>query len=300
MLDCLYPESKDQRMALIFVHGLGGDPVHTWMHASGDRSSFWPVWLGEDTGCAVWTLSYDAALSGWQHSAMPLPDQGIAVLDCMVNEPRLRGRGLVLIGHSMGGLVIKTMLVHGRTMGVGRYVALTEQVRAVSFIATPHTGSQLANLARAISVVLRTNAEVGDLSIHNAHLRSLHHQFQKVQQDLGFAVRTYAERRGVPLGRRFLGLFLGKRVMVVDPTSAEPHVPGEIAIGLPEDHFSICKPVSKTAQIHKSLLGLIQELQQAWPLSSTIPNLALSAEPQNTAGARREPGRLTGTMDNRL
>lgn len=90
------------------------------MHNPKDDSSLWPVWLGEDTKCDAWTLGYDAAISGWQDAAMPLPRQGTSVLDRLVNQPELAGRRLLLIGHSMGGLVIKTAIVHGMTQGVAR------------------------------------------------------------------------------------------------------------------------------------------------------------------------------------
>lgn len=71
---------------------------------------------------------------------MPLPDQGDSVLDCLVSEPKLKKDNcpLLLIGHSLGGLVIKTAIISGLTKGIERYRRLIECVRGVVFIATPH------------------------------------------------------------------------------------------------------------------------------------------------------------------
>jgi hypothetical protein len=56
-----------------------------------------------------------------------------------------------------------------------------------------------------------------------------------------------------------LGIKLPKGILVVDATSAEPNLPGEIAIPLDEDHLSICKPASRDAQIYRSLLRWVDE-----------------------------------------
>ena len=37
-------------------------------------------------------------------------------------------------------------------------------------VATPHGGSDLANLAKAVGMLLRTNPQLGDMTLHNAHL----------------------------------------------------------------------------------------------------------------------------------
>ena len=166
----VYDAGLQSPLSLVFIHGLGGHERETWMHNPNDHSSLWPVWLGEDTKCDAWTLGYDAAISGWQDDAMPLPRQGTSVLDRLVNQAELAGRRLLLIGHSMGGLVIKTAIVHGMTHGVARQRELVGRIAGVVFVATPHGGSDLANLAKAVGVLLRTNPQLGDMTMHNAHL----------------------------------------------------------------------------------------------------------------------------------
>ncbi|NOQ64521.1 MAG: hypothetical protein GQ582_08420 [Methyloprofundus sp.] len=258
-LKCIYGDDKEQGLVLIFVHGLGGNLYETWMSDPKDKATFWPTWLAKDSDCSAWTLGYDAELSVWKDTAMPLPDQGDSVLDRLANESKLKDRPLLLIGHSLGGLVIKTAINSGLTKGVLRYQQLIESICGIAFIATPHKGSELADLATAVKFFLKTNDQVGDSKSHNAHLRNLHQQFLAHYNQSPFPVRTFAERKPVAINKRFWGKVL--TAMVVNPDSAEPHVANEISIPLPEDHFSICKPKNQDAQIYKSFIAFIDEIK---------------------------------------
>lgn len=246
-------------LQIVFVHGLEGHHQHTWMHDKQKLSTLWPEWVSRDCRIDVWSVDYDAKLSGWTGNGMPLPLQGDALLDCLHSEPELNGKPLILIGHSLGGLVIKTAISQGMNNGVDRFEELVKTIRGVVFIATPHTGAHLANVATAISSLLRTNNQVGDLKKHNAHLLNLHRQFLACCRRQSFLARTYVETEGVLIGKRVLGINFGKRILVVDTASSEPNIPGENATSLPENHFSICKPNSKNSQIHKSLVSFIKE-----------------------------------------
>lgn len=293
---CVKDSDNSHGIALVFVHGLSGDSHTTWMYNPADVNSFWPKWLANDTQCATWTVSYDAALSNWVDSAMPLPDQGTSVLDCLASEPRLQNRQLVLIGHSMGGLVIKTAIVQANTLGTKRYAELINRVSGVIFIATPHNGSHLANLAKALTPILRTNEQVGDLSIHNPYLKQLHQQFLAFQQVMGFYVRTFAESKKVKkvlFGKDWRWNPFCVRIMVVDRSSAEPHVPGETAISLTEDHFSICKPREKSYQLYISIVSFVSErrlIGSAQPNVEVIPGDDLSESDGRAADHRGKNG----------
>jgi len=260
-IQCLVDSPKPDDLAIIFIHGLNGDVRETWMIDKKDESTLWPKWLASDLDCSVWLLGYDAKLSSWQDNAMPLPDQGDAVLEELHSEFGLKNRPLLLIGHSMGGLLIKTLIHHGRTKGITRYENIIKRIQGISFVATPHNGSQLATLAKYASFLLRTNPQVGNMQTHEAHLRSLNQQFLAYFNDkkTNIAVRTYAETKGILIGKKVFGFNLGSTKLIVDPNSSEPHVPGEIAIRLSEDHSSICKLKDKNQTLYKSLLAFIKE-----------------------------------------
>jgi hypothetical protein len=65
----------EKRANAVFFHGLGGDAPATWQ-ATKDESSFWPAWLAQDIeGLSVYSVGYDAPVSGWNGSAMELTDR---------------------------------------------------------------------------------------------------------------------------------------------------------------------------------------------------------------------------------
>ncbi len=270
--------------AIIFLHGLDGHGSKTWMTDPEDESTLWPKWLAADINCAVFLVAYDAALSRWQNSAMPLPDQGDSVLDLLASESDLKNRPLILVGHSMGGLVIKTLIHNGLTKGVARYQKIVEQIRGVVFIGTPHKGSQLATLAKFMSPLLRTNAQVKNMQNHDEHLRSLNQQFLAYYNNPPsgkVAVRTFAETQGIFIGKKIAGFRIGPTTTIVDPDSSEPHVPGEIAVRLPEDHISICKLANKDQPLYKSLLQFVRD--EVDLSSLTDDSLASNVQPKPAA-----------------
>jgi pimeloyl-ACP methyl ester carboxylesterase/tetratricopeptide (TPR) repeat protein len=309
-LEPAYQPAVPGPFSIVFIHGLNGHPKTTWMSDPHEDATFWPVWVGEDSGCDTWVLGYDCDLSGWRDAAMSLPEQGNSVLDRLGTKPALKGRPLILVGHSMGGLVIKTAIVHAMTQGVERHQKLARHVRGVVFVATPHQGSDLANVAASVGA-LRTNPQVGNMTAHNEHLLTLNQQFVAQWDQLRFGVRTFVETKGIEFGRRFWNYFLGPRVRVVKSGSGDPHVLGEVPVSIAADHSTICKPAARRGeQIHDSLLDFIQQCNAAVPppavegtraaphdQSLSIAEFLKAPAPAPLGGL---PGQLSGHTDSRL
>jgi pimeloyl-ACP methyl ester carboxylesterase len=242
---------------VIFVHGLGGGSHSTWAGPDAARD-FWPSWIGEDFRSAgVWALGYRADVSAWTSESMPLADRGTAILETLANEG-IGERTVIFITHSMGGILAKQILRHATSFGVKRWESIARRTRGIAFIATPHAGADLAGFAELARLVLRTNEQVTELRAHHPRLRELHAWFLKFQSDQQIVCRTFCETRELKPG--ILGLSLPKGILVVDQTSAEPHVPGEVAIPLDEDHVSICKPRDRNAALYKSLKRFISDV----------------------------------------
>ena len=261
-------ESTSRVADLVFVHGLGGGSCSTWMDGT-DTAGFWPLWIGADfPSIGVWTLGYQADVSAWTSESMPLADRGTAILETLTNEG-IGDRPVIFVTHSMGGILVKQILRHATSFGVERWESIARRTCGIAFLATPHAGADLAGFAELASLVLRTNEQVGELRAHHPRLRELHAWFLNFQGDQKIACRTFCETRA--LRPAVLGLTLPAGFLVVDQTSAEPHVPGEVAIPLDEDHVSICKPRDRNAPLYKSLERFIKD--------------ALTAESRGTAGA---------------
>ena len=257
---------------VVFIHGLDGDIRSTWMANPKLPSTLWPKWVGEDTGCPVWLLGYGAATSRWKADAMALPRQATAVLERLSNESTLMQGPLILVGHSLGGLVIKTAMQHAMSRNVDRHKAIVKNVRGIAFVGTPHFGSMLATIA-ARSHFMRANPQVSDLRLDDAHLEALNQYFLALREDLGFETRVFMETQPVRLPWWLLGRFF-PGVTIVSPASSEAHIPNEVSIPIQADHVTICKPKDRDAAIHKSLLAFVRNVQ-----GSEVPTNKKTASP---------------------
>jgi tetratricopeptide (TPR) repeat protein len=242
-----------------------------------DQSTFWPQWLADDfPAIGVWSLSYAADISAWQRESMALPDRAGNVLDGLVSAG-LGERPLIFISHSLGGLLVKQLLHTSCNLGVPRWREIAGATRGIAFIATPHSGSDLASVLSFFGTLLRANEPVEDLSAHDPHLRDLHGWFLNTfLPERSVVCRTYSERREVRPG--FLGVKLPKGRLVVDATSSEPNILGERAISLDEDHFSICKPSDRGAALCKSIWAFVREcLRPKAPTPDALHELTIDS-----------------------
>ncbi len=101
---------ENAALDVVFIHGLDGDARNSWRRK--DPSSFWPLWLAEDVpGVAVWSVGYDGWSSNWRGRAMPMQDRAINLLAQLQNYG-IGERPFCFVTHSMGGLLVKEMLLH--------------------------------------------------------------------------------------------------------------------------------------------------------------------------------------------
>jgi alpha-beta hydrolase superfamily lysophospholipase len=234
------------RGAVVFVHGLGGDPRVTWRQGEGE-AGFWPAWFGEDfPGLDIYTLEYAAHASAWQGQAMALPDRATNVLAELVAE-RLDERPLVFVCHSLGGLVVKQVLriaadQPGTPMG-----RILDRTQGVVFLATPNAGSDLATWMDRLRVVLLPSAAAEDLKAHSPYLRDLNVWYREWAPREDIATLVFVES-----GRTH-------GAVVVDPTSGDPGIPGVRPIPLDADHLAIAKPSSRDDTLHKTIRRFLEE-----------------------------------------
>lgn len=140
--------SGEPRASVIFVHGLGGNPYDTWRRAA-NSDTFWPLWLAKDVeGITAYTVAYEAPATNWLGTSMPLQDRAVNILEYFLGEPALKAGPIAFVCHSLGGLIVKQMLLDLQQQANSRPEAadFLSRVRQVVFAATPHTGSRQASL----------------------------------------------------------------------------------------------------------------------------------------------------------
>jgi predicted alpha/beta hydrolase family esterase len=249
---------------VIFVHGLGGNAWTTWHPEEklGD-DNFWLNWLWQnEPNIGIWSFGYEAEPSHWKGDAMPLFDQASNLLEWM----KIKGMGersLIFITHSLGGLLVKKTLNTAQTFKKHK---LIEQITGIVFLATPRTGSHLANLLNNIGTLARTTVSIEDLKAHVPQLRELNEWYRETVYSLGICTQVYYETKST------------QGILVVDPDSANPSIEGVKPIAVPANHITIAKPY-KTDLVYLSVERFIREyLKRPEKAVTTRPQISLTAE----------------------
>ena len=266
------PLAAERQLDVVFVHGLGGDPIATWRSGT-DENTSWPHWLTLEFGTqiGVWSLGYAAAPTKWQGfsffgskdpdagAAMSLPRRAENALDRLVGAG-IGQRPLCFITHSLGGLLVKSVLRRSAdSQFAPDRLQVVEQCRGVLFLATPHHGSRLADLAVALKVYLPSVSTL-DLKDNDDHLMDLYEWYRSYAPSHHILTRSYYENKET------------KGVVIVVPrSSADPGDAGETALGntpLDRDHLEISKPRNRQDQVY---IGSTQFIRLI--LSSEAPEL---------------------------
>ena len=167
---------------VIFLHGLGGHPRLTWQATKKDEKTLWPLWLAEDIeGHAIWSIGYEAPISRWRGNAMHLVDRAENILGLLLTCSQLKEGRIILVGHSFGGLVIKQLLrtlAESEAKRTAAAADLFNRIHKVAFLATPHTGADLAVWGDRLRILVRPSAATMCLTRNDANLRGLNNWYR--------------------------------------------------------------------------------------------------------------------------
>jgi hypothetical protein len=225
---------------VILFHGLRGDPHDTW-RLTNQSKVCWPYWLAEDIqGLAVWTVGYEAAVSRWRGSAMHLTDRAANVLERILAEPKLETGEIILLGHSLGGLIIKQLLRTADSMVPHRHEAanFVKRVRRVAFVATPHSGAPLATWGDRLRIFIRPSIATACLVRNDPNLRELNLWYREWSAVHSIEHLILTESNPI----RFCGL-------IVAPDSSDPGLSSR-PIPIDATHVTICKPPNRNSEIY--------------------------------------------------
>lgn len=188
-------ESPTAIVDICFVHGLGGNRFSTW---TSEGAEPWPKSLlsGAVPNARILSYGYDAyVLQSGVASGNRLTDHAtnfLASLTANREEDNVQQRPIILVAHSLGGLVCKQAILISDGNSKIHLRNVFKQLKGIIFLGTPHQGSWMADWskipAKALGVVKSTNPTLLEvLQINNEHLQSLHRRFlnklQAVERD---------------------------------------------------------------------------------------------------------------------
>ncbi|XP_075223821.1 protein SERAC1 [Lycorma delicatula] len=215
-----------------------------------DFSSCWPQdWLAKDCpNIRVLCVNYNTRLSDWQFSCLKENRRDIETIsDSLLEELVESGVGdrpTVWVVHSMGGLIVKSMLVKAWQRTAKKYQNFHRNSKGIVFLSTPHFGSHIATMFDSHRIILWPSNEVDDLRVNSFYLNKLHQSFLDWMKEVPQHVVTIAETKPTQLS----GLGLWVEFLFVSPESADPGV-GDVFF-LPYDHVNICKPSNRWYKVH--------------------------------------------------
>uniref|UniRef100_A0A8D0FZ27 Protein SERAC1 n=1 Tax=Sphenodon punctatus TaxID=8508 RepID=A0A8D0FZ27_SPHPU len=263
-----YRTSQPIQADVLFVHGLLGAAFKTWRQqdinqqidekatdTEEDYSECWPkTWLASDCpGLRIISVEYDTHLSDWK-AKCPAENfrKSIAYRSNeLLNKLKAAGVGdrpLVWVSHSMGGLLVKKILVDASQDP--EMDSIVNNTQGIVFYSVPHHGSRLAEYSVNARFLLFPSAEVKELSKDSPALKALNDNFLSFAKDKNFPVLSFAETVPTRIGRML-------NLHVVPVESADLGI-GEL-IPVDVNHLNICKPKNKDSFLYLRTLKFIQD-----------------------------------------
>ncbi|MCA9458747.1 MAG: tetratricopeptide repeat protein, partial [Nitrospira sp.] len=147
---CFYEREKPgkRNKLILFVHGVIGSANTTW--GNPPNENFWPAMVRGDSprfeDYDIYLFNYRTAVRKRSPNIHEIAVNELAQLKS--HEVFEQYTDIHFIAHSMGGLVVKSMLV---ALKSGDEEDLLQQVKSVNFLATPAQGATIARIAAFFS-----------------------------------------------------------------------------------------------------------------------------------------------------
>ncbi|XP_043278487.1 protein SERAC1 isoform X2 [Venturia canescens] len=251
--DC--PENMNARATGPFTCRGDAECMEQAEYDNTHRTQCWPRdWLPKDvSSLRVLGINYDTNLSMW-NPACPFETMRATLderSDEFAKKLPLSGVGkrpVVWVCHSMGGLLVKKMLV--KEWKNGDKNGLCKNTKAIIFYSTPHRGSHVAALKHTTQMVVWPSVEVQELRQESPALMELHEDFLNMLKSYAIDIVSFSETKST------LVTALKFPFQFVTPYSADPGV-GEF-FEIPQNHLTICKPANRQSFLYRKVLSIVR------------------------------------------
>ncbi|RXN24279.1 SERAC1 isoform X1 [Labeo rohita] len=267
----LHPQCRTNqpiKADVLFVHGLLGAAFKTWRQkdldvtdddkVEGVREDYtecWPKsWLAADCpNLRILSVEYDTHLSDWK-AKCPAENQRKSLayrsqeLLRKLKDAGVGDRPVVWVAHSMGGLLVKKMLLDASKDPDLR--PLIKNTKGILFYSVPHRGTFMAEYSVNVRYLLFPSIEVKELCRDSPALRNLNENFVNFAKEQEYKVLSFAESLPTSIGPML-------KILVVPAQSADLGIGDLIQVNV--DHLNICKPEKKDTFLYKRTLQFIQD-----------------------------------------
>ncbi|MCJ1467841.1 hypothetical protein MMC07_006466 [Pseudocyphellaria aurata] len=250
-------DGTDPVLDIVAIHGLNGHREKTW--TVGDVNWLRDFLPADIPNARILTWGYDANThSSTQISVQYLYNHATTLVSDLCLKRRLtktRNRPIIFVAHSLGGIVVKSALIHSdaaRHGAVEEHRSIKLSTYGILFMGTPHQGGSGVQLGQLMLNVASVFVKADDNI-----LKHLERDSEWLQQQLGqygpiskdfvtkFAYESYPTR-----------VALGKTILVVPYASAIiPGIADAESIAIPADHINMVKFASREDGGYEKVAG---------------------------------------------
>lgn len=254
---------------IVFVHGLGGHPFKSFQDDPKNINTFWPFWIADEVpGTSVFSIGYQAPPTDFTGQALNLKERALTFELCLLNKFGNSNEPIVLICHSLGGLVVKRLLrlLSEKKDRSDEAAKLLKRITGVVFLATPHLGARIATWADRLSFFTNRSRAVVEMTEHNPELDDLNSWFRDWDD------RQKCEIFYETLGQSFFGIVVPKNV-------GDPGLKQVQAYAIERDHIGVPKPPGREDILHQSVVrflerpGILEEMPKENPSTTLVTEL---------------------------
>lgn len=252
-------------------------PGNKWLNQDRDEdyTNCWPMeWLPEDhPNTRIIGVDYTSALTEWSMNFIKYcpceKGQGHIEVRADTLKERLamaevgNDRPVVWIGHSMGGLLTKIILMKAKDDNDPRIRQLAKNTRSIVFLGTPHRGSPIAKWKQHMQLLLSPSIEVKEMEEGAPKLLQLHAQFMESLQTHFKNVNIVSVAEGSPT---MLTTFKFPLHIVKEESACIDY--GDFYV-LKDDHLSLSKPIFRQSFLYQRLLQVIDDCVDSYNRSQS-------------------------------
>ncbi|KAF2791859.1 hypothetical protein K505DRAFT_308700 [Melanomma pulvis-pyrius CBS 109.77] len=259
-------EGETPAVDIVFLHGLRGDVKETWSKGP----CLWPrdLLATDLPNSRILLYGYDSSITHWDQSTVAQTDLRSDAEDMCAKLAAKRAstdsndRPIILIAHSLGGLVAAQAVILGEGRPEGDAAKeLANHLRGMMFFGTPFRGSSTAGpaeIVRRILSVFGVNTQdqtLRLLGMDSERLTQLNYEFPELLRK-----RLASQTPGSEIKAFFFYESLKTSgVMVVDRASAQLPGCGESS-PIRADHRGMCKFGSKSDEGYDVALRNIENM----------------------------------------
>lgn len=232
---------------VIWVHGILSSSESCWTNENGN---FWPKMLSNEPSIknvSNYVFTYQTTIFSNDYSITDIVD---SLNEHMEIDNLFKYSNIIFVCHSMGGIVVRKLLVDKITNFIGKEIRV-----GLFLLASPSLGAEYANFFNPIAKIMgHSQADSLKFIKNNNWLFELNKNFLNIKDgnDIEIFGKELVEDKFIVV-HKFIFM-----KQIVPPISGNVFFGKSIKIPY-SDHFSIAKPEDEIAFQHKILLNFIKE-----------------------------------------